>query len=220
MIIIGIQHEDDDDICIYKLISCVGAELWWGCLIIITIIMAQMTLIINITSQIMLFKYIIVIAEMTLIINITITDQIILILWLWSLILRFLLSLHNFDFSLNFQVSPWIFCQFDCICSSFTQCVFLNVSSKCLLEWMRNYSGCICWAFLRCVFSNVSSNVLFEKMHCHIGCTCLAFLHCAFSNVSSNRLPERMHNHIGCICLTFFHCVFYDASSRSLDHSI
>ena len=45
MLIISFKHEDDDDICI----SCVGAELWWGCLIIITIIMAEMTLIINIT---------------------------------------------------------------------------------------------------------------------------------------------------------------------------
>ena len=44
----GYEHDEygeyDDDICI----SCCGVELWWGCLIIITI-MAEMTLIIHIT---------------------------------------------------------------------------------------------------------------------------------------------------------------------------
>ena len=66
-----------------------------------------------------------------------------------------------------------------------------------------NHTGCICLTFLQCAFSNVSSNYLREKMHNHTGCICLTFLHCAFSNVSSNDLCEKMHNHTGCICLIF-----------------
>ena len=73
------------------------------------------------------------------------------------------------------------------------------------LRLERRYSciGCICLTFLHCVFSNVSSNRLPEWMQSHTGCICLAFLQCGLSNVSSNGLHEKMHNHTSCNCLIF-----------------
>ena len=99
---------------------------------------------------------------------------------------------------------------------TFLHCVFSNVSSSCLRQWMHNHTGCICLTLLHCVFSNESSNCLPERMHNHTGCICLTFLHCVFSNVSSNCLLERMHSHIDCICLSFLHCAFSDVSSKHL----
>ena len=77
-----------------------------------------------------------------------------------------------------------------------------------MLDMMHSHIGCICLTFPQCAFSNVSSNCFFEKRQSHIDCICLAFLHYAFSNVSSNALPERMQNHTGCTCLALFHDVF------------
>ena len=69
-------------------------------------------------------------------------------------------------------------------------CVFSNVSSNCLSEWMHNHIGCICLSFLHCEFLNVSSNCPHHWMHNHTCCILLAFLRCAFSYVSSNCLPR------------------------------
>ena len=55
----------------------------------------------------------------------------------------------------------------------------------------HNHIGCICLTFPQCAFLNVSSNRLPGRMHNHIGCIFRTFLHCVFSNVSSKRLPEK-----------------------------
>ena len=62
---------------------------------------------------------------------------------------------------------------------------------------MHSHTGCICLSFLHCVFSNVSSNCLLEWMQSHIGCIYMIFLQCVFSNVSSKRLHAKMYSHTG-----------------------
>ena len=74
---------------------------------------------------------------------------------------------------------------------------FLMYASKHLHKWMHNHIGCICLTFFQCAFSNVSSNGLPEQNQSHIDCISLTFSYCAFSNVSSKLLHKRMHNHIG-----------------------
>ena len=49
---------------------------------------------------------------------------------------------------------------------------------NCLPEMMHNRTGCICLSFLQCVFSNVSSNYRPERIQSHTAC--LSFLHYVF----------------------------------------
>ena len=49
-----------------------------------------------------------------------------------------------------------------------------------LLKRMHSHIGCICLTFLQCAFLNVSSNCLSDKMQSYIGCICLTFLPCSF----------------------------------------
>ena len=91
-------------------------------------------------------------------------------------------------------------------------CVFLNVSSNCLNQWMHNCTGCISLTFLNCASSNVSSSCLPERMYNHTGCICLTFLRCVFSCGPSKNLGQCMQSRTGCICLTFLHCVSSNVS--------
>ena len=54
---------------------------------------------------------------------------------------------------------------------------------------------CICLTFLQCVFTNVSSNRQLEIMYSNINCICLVFLHCAFPNVYSKSLGQHRQSH-------------------------
>ena len=67
-----------------------------------------------------------------------------------------------------------------CICLTFLQCAFSNVS----LNWCIITLIAFVWLFFHCVFLNVASKHLHEWMQNHIGYICLTFLQCAFSNVS------------------------------------
>ena len=77
---------------------------------------------------------------------------------------------------------------------------------------MHSHTGCICLAFLQCVFSNVSWKCLPKKRQSHMGCICWTFPHCAFSSVSLNRLSKRTYSYTGCICLTSHLCHFLSFS--------
>ena len=68
----------------------------------------------------------------------------------------------------------------DGICVGSPHCVVSNVSSKCLLEKIRSYTGCI-FLFVSTVPS--SSNFVFTAVHY------------VMSNVSANYFPKRMHDH-------------------------
>ena len=57
---------------------------------------------------------------------------------------------------------------------------------------------CICLTFLQCVFTNVSSNRQLEIMNSNINCICLVFLHCAFPNVYSKSLGQHRQSHTVC----------------------
>ena len=91
-----------------------------------------------------------------------------------------------------------------CICLTFFDCVFLNVSLNWLTERKQSHTGCICLTFLHCVFWNVSSNCLPRMMYSHIGCICLIFRFCGSSYVFSSCLPEKIQTDIGCICYVSF----------------
>ena len=88
-----------------------------------------------------------------------------------------------------------------CTCLTFLHCVFSNVSSNGLPEWLRSHTDCICLIFLHCVFSNVFSKHLHKKMQSHTGCICKTLLLCVSSDVSSNYLHERKHDYTGCSLL-------------------
>ena len=68
----------------------------------------------------------------------------------------------------------------DGICVDSPHCVVSNVSSKCLLEKMRSYTGCICFIFFHCAFY---IKFVFTAVHY------------VMSNVSANYFPKRMHDH-------------------------
>ena len=93
-------------------------------------------------------------------------------------------------------------------CLSFLHCVFSNVSSNRLHEWMHNRTGCICLAFLHYAFSNVSSNYLHVRMQNRTGSICSIFLPCGFSNDFGHFLSRKRQSHTGCTYLTFLHCLF------------
>ena len=99
------------------------------------------------------------------------------------------------------HMRPQIACHIGCICFTFLQCAFSNVSSNGLPEIIHGYIGCACLIFLHCGFTNVSPNCLFERIHCHIACNCLTYLHSEFLSVNSKRLLNRMQSRIGYICL-------------------
>ena len=94
----------------------------------------------------------------------------------------------------------------------FSQMCVFKCFPDCLLEKMHSYIGCICLTFLDSAFSNISSNGMPAGRKSHTVCICSSFLHCAFSNVSSKCLFEKKHSYIDCICLSFLHCKFLNES--------
>ena len=86
---------------------------------------------------------------------------------------------------------------------SHISCIYLTFSDVCFQMLPTGY---ICLTFIHCVFSNVSSSGLSEWMQNHIGCTCLLFLRCVFSNIPSDCPPWRMCNHTFYICMVFLQC--------------
>ncbi len=69
---------------------------------------------------------------------------------------------------------------------------------KGLDETIQSCNLCICLTFPQCVFTNVSSNRQLEIMNSNINCICLVFLHCAFPNVYSKSLGQHRQSHTVC----------------------
>ena len=110
----------------------------------------------------------------------------------------------------------------DCICLTFLDCAFSNVSSNGLPEMMHSHIAFICFTYSTVRFQ-VFPQIDYPERDSSIRagivtfvCIYFTFLHCAFSKVSSNRLPESMQSHIGCICLSFLHCAFSNVSLNLL----